>query len=126
MQRLHAREVRHLLPARHEGWQLEVQYIAIALANLTFTLSPQRIVLGGGVGLRLPRRLLVAAFRQTLGGYLSSPSSLTQSANYLVKPHFKHSGLVGALLLAHQARTLKGPRPADRVTSEVTHRIQRG
>jgi fructokinase len=34
----------------HPAWELEADYIAQALANYAFTLSPQRIIVGGGVG----------------------------------------------------------------------------
>jgi len=37
------------LPAGHPAWELEAEYLALSLANFIFTLSPQRILLGGGV-----------------------------------------------------------------------------
>ena len=37
------------LPDGHRAWALEAQYLALALANFICTLSPQRIILGGGV-----------------------------------------------------------------------------
>jgi len=37
------------LPADHPAWELEATYIAYALAAYTFTVSPQKIILGGGV-----------------------------------------------------------------------------
>ena len=33
----------------HPAWELEADYIALALQGLICTLSPQRIILGGGV-----------------------------------------------------------------------------
>ena len=41
------------LPADHPAWTLEAHYLAQGLANWVLTLSPQRILLGGGV-LRQP------------------------------------------------------------------------
>ena len=38
------------LPLDHPAWDLEAHYIALALANYIYTLSPQRIIIGGGVG----------------------------------------------------------------------------
>ena len=35
------------LPDSHKGWDLEAEYIALALTNLIYIFSPQRIVLGG-------------------------------------------------------------------------------
>jgi fructokinase len=37
------------LPEYHPVWTLEAHYISLALANLIYTVSPQRIILGGGV-----------------------------------------------------------------------------
>ncbi|PWH18057.1 MAG: fructokinase [Anaerolineae bacterium] len=37
------------LPADHPAWELEAEYLALSLTNFIFTLSPQRILLGGGV-----------------------------------------------------------------------------
>ena len=37
------------LPADHPAWALEAEYLAWALVNIICTLSPERIILGGGV-----------------------------------------------------------------------------
>jgi len=37
------------LPAGHPAWELEAHYLALALANYVCVLSPQRIIMGGGV-----------------------------------------------------------------------------
>jgi fructokinase len=37
------------LPANHPAWELEAHYLALGIANLTLALSPQRVVLGGGI-----------------------------------------------------------------------------
>src|SRR5581483_1071180 len=37
------------LPPEHEAWTLEAHYLALAICNGICTLSPKRIVLGGGV-----------------------------------------------------------------------------
>ena len=37
------------LPEDHQGWRIEAEYLAFAIANIMLTLSPERIVLGGGV-----------------------------------------------------------------------------
>jgi fructokinase len=37
------------LPDSHPGWDLESDYIALALVNLIYAYSPRRIILGGGV-----------------------------------------------------------------------------
>jgi fructokinase len=37
------------LPDDHPAWRLEAQYLSLALVNIICTLSPQRLILGGGV-----------------------------------------------------------------------------
>ena len=37
------------LPQDHPAWPLEANYLALALVNVICTLSPERIILGGGV-----------------------------------------------------------------------------
>src|ERR1019366_4035357 len=37
------------LPPDHPAWVLEAQYLAFGIANLVCTLSPERILIGGGV-----------------------------------------------------------------------------
>ena len=90
------------LPVDHPAWALEAEYIAQALSTLVCTLSPKRIVLGGGVmqnALLFPlihRRLL-----ELLNGYLRSPAILEQIDRYIVPPGLGHrSGSLGAIALA--------------------------
>ena len=64
------------LPDVHPAWDLEADYLALGLANVVLVLSPERIVLGGGVMTRaslwpMVRAKLVAV----LGGYVSSRRS---------------------------------------------------
>src|SRR5690606_37385737 len=37
------------LPPDHAAWTLEANYLALGMANITLALSPQRIIMGGGV-----------------------------------------------------------------------------
>ena len=37
------------LPADHAAWSFEARYLALALSNWVCTLSPKRIIMGGGV-----------------------------------------------------------------------------
>ena len=39
----------HELPDDHPGWPLEARYLALGLATWVCTLSPERLILGGGV-----------------------------------------------------------------------------
>jgi fructokinase len=37
------------LPSNHQAWLLEARYLALGIANFICTLSPERILIGGGV-----------------------------------------------------------------------------
>jgi fructokinase len=90
------------LPLDHPAWDLEADYIALALSTLIVTLSPQRIILGGGVGGRedlLPR--IRKTVQTTLNGYVQSPAILDQIEKYIVPPGLgERSGMLGALAMA--------------------------
>jgi fructokinase len=89
-------------PESHPAWELEAEYIGLALVNLTYAYSPQRIVLGGGVSLhpglhRSVRQKVV----QTLNGYIQSPLVLKNMDEYIVPPTLgNRSGVLGAIAMA--------------------------
>jgi fructokinase len=90
------------LPDSHSGWDLEVEYIALALVNLILAYSPRRIVLGGGVaqhpGLHGAVREKV---QQILNGYIQSEWVLGKIDQYIVPPALgNRSGGLGAMALA--------------------------
>ncbi len=95
-----------LLPADHPAWDLEATYIALAMQSIICTLSPQRIVLGGGV-MQQPH-LFPLIHQKTLSflnGYVQTPKILDQIDQYIVPPGLgTHSGMMGALALAQQAK----------------------
>lgn len=97
------------LPAGHDAWRLEARYLALALQNVVCTLSPQRIVLGGGVMDHAP---LLAEVREQLGallnGYVQAPAILHAMDQYVVAPGLgSRAGLVGALELAARIGTAR-------------------
>ena len=88
----------------HPVFVMEAHYLAQMCANLMMTLSPQRIVLGGGV---MQRSALLPLVRKEtlrlLGGYLQSPLLENMDA-YIVAPKlYPVSGLVGSWLIGKQA-----------------------
>jgi len=90
------------LPDDHPGWDLEAEYIALALVNLIYAYSPLRIVLGGGVpqhaGLHQAVRRKV---QQILNGYVQSPKVLDKIDSYIVPPSLgNRSGVQGAIAMA--------------------------
>jgi len=90
------------LPDNHPAWEQEALYIAYALVNVILTLSPQRIVLGGGVMEHQPLFPSIRCkVRGLLNGYLASPVLTGQMEEYIVPPALgKRSGVLGALALA--------------------------
>jgi fructokinase len=83
-----------------EVWELEAGYLAHGLAALVLVLSPQRIVVGGGVAQQpalLP--LVRARLAEVVGGYVALPPL----EEYVVPPALgDRAGVVGALELARR------------------------
>ena len=90
------------LPDNHPAWEQETLYIAYALVNVILTLSPQRIVLGGGVMEHQPLFPSIRGkVRRLLNGYIASPVFSGAMEEYIVPPALgKRSGVLGALALA--------------------------
>jgi fructokinase len=90
------------LPPDHPAWALEAHYLALALVNLTVTLSPQRILLGGGV-MQQPQifELLRADFARVLNGYVQHPEVLDRLDDFIQPPGLgSRAGILGSLVLA--------------------------
>lgn len=90
------------LPDDHPAWELEAEYISLALVNLIYTCSPQRIVLGGGVAEHPGLHEAVGRKVQGhLNGYIQSPMVLEKINDYIVPPALgNRSGVLGAIALA--------------------------
>ena len=93
------------LPDDHPAWDLEARHLAHVLVNLTLVLSPERIVVGGGV---MKRRSLYPAVRlemaDLLAGYLRAPEVLEGMDRYVVPPGLgDRAGVLGALALGQRA-----------------------
>lgn len=89
------------LPPDHLAWELEAHYLAMALRTFICTLSPQRIILGGGV---MQQPHLLAAVRQKtldyLNGYVQSPVVLSAIDHYIIPPGLgNRAGVLGAIAL---------------------------
>ncbi len=92
------------LPEDHPAWDLEAHYLALAVANIVCTLSPQRILIGGGV-MDQPRLLPLVRqkVQQLLNGYIRAPEILERIEHYIVAPGLgKRAGVLGAIALAEQ------------------------
>jgi fructokinase len=92
------------LPDDHAAWALEARYLALALNNFVCTLSPRRIILGGGVMERVSLFPQIHRELQALlNGYVQAPPVTTHVDRYVVPPAFgARAGIMGALALAQQ------------------------
>ncbi|MBN1428056.1 MAG: ROK family protein [Anaerolineae bacterium] len=93
------------LPLEHPAWALEAHYLGLALSDFICMLSPQRIILGGGVMSQLHLFPLVRAkVQELLNGYVQSPRILEEIDAYIVPPALgAQAGVLGALALAEAA-----------------------
>ncbi len=91
-----------LLPQDHPGWRLETHYLALGLTTIILSLSPERIILGGGVmqqGHLFP--LIRAEVGSLLNGYVQAEEILGGMDDYIVPPALgEHAGIMGALAMA--------------------------
>ncbi|WP_298817394.1 ROK family protein [Chloroflexus sp.] len=93
------------LPSDHPAWELEADYLGQAMATLLCILSPERIIIGGGV-MSQPQMfpLVRAATQRWLNGYLQHPRILAQPEAFIVPPALgARAGVLGAIALAMQA-----------------------
>jgi fructokinase len=90
------------LPSDHIAWELEAEYIGYALANLIFTISPQKIIIGGGV---IHQKHLFPKIhlnvKRIINKYIKS-TLLEDQIHALITPPLlgDDSGIIGALELA--------------------------
>jgi len=89
------------------GRAVEFEAFALghAMANLVLTISPERIILGGGV-MKIPGLLEATRVQMltSLGGYVDVPAFANGAVDFLVTPELgDRSGIAGGLVLAEQA-----------------------
>ncbi|MCL1964023.1 MAG: ROK family protein [Firmicutes bacterium] len=94
-----------LLPENHPAWALEAHYLAQMCMAAILVLSPEKIILGGGV---MRQKHLFPPVRENvrdmLGGYVRHPAILEDTDTFIVPPGLgENSGVTGALLLAARA-----------------------
>jgi fructokinase len=88
------------LADKPEVWDLEAYYLAHALTSYIMTLSPQRIIMGGGV-MHQPQLIgkVRAYVKEMVNGYLLT-KELEDLDSYIVLPSLDdNQGIMGALKL---------------------------
>ncbi len=93
------------LPPDHPAWALEAHYLALGVVNIIMILSPQRVIMGGGV---MQQRHLFPLVRskvqKMLNGYLKRAAITDDIDQYIVPPALAgRSGVLGAIALAEMA-----------------------
>jgi len=89
------------------AWLLEAEYLALGLVNVICALSPQRIIVGGGV-MNEPSLLPLVRSRvhALASGYFDAPELGESIDDYIVRPTLgDRAGVLGALELARGAVT---------------------
>lgn len=90
------------LSADHPAWEMIAYYLAQALMNYILVLSPEKIIMGGGV--MKQKQLFPLIHRnviEMLNGYIQNDAILKNIEEYIVYPELgDNAGLCGALALA--------------------------
>ena len=91
----------HELEEIKEVWEMEAFYLAQAIANFVLILSPEKIIVGGGV---MNQKHLFPMIREevikNLAGYINKKEILEGIDSYIVPPLLgDNAGLCGALAL---------------------------
>jgi fructokinase len=93
------------LGGRSGVWELEAEYLALGVVNVICIVSPQRVILGGGV-MKQPSLLPLvrARVRELLAGYIVAPALADGLDEYIVGPALgDRAGVLGAIELARLA-----------------------
>ena len=87
-----------LLDANHLAWQLEAYYLAQALMNYVLVLSPEKIILGGGV---MKQAHLFPMIRSELANLLNGYVLLPDLQDFIVPPLLEdNAATIGCFILA--------------------------
>lgn len=88
----------------HIAWQFEAEYLAKAITSFVFTLSPEKVILGGGI---MHKTVLFDMIRFNLKKYINNYfdyPALQDMSSFVVPASFgDNTGVKGSLALALQA-----------------------
>jgi fructokinase len=93
------------LPADHRAWDLEAHYMALGVVGMVCTLSPQRIIVGGGVMHQAGLYPMIRSKTlKLLNDYIRVPEIVERIDEYIVPPQLgDNAGVLGAIALALSA-----------------------
>jgi len=96
----------HELDEDHVVWDYVADYIGQALMSYNLILSPEVILIGGGVAQQahlFPK--IRAAFKKHMNGYIDHPVVTGSLEDYIIYPeNGQKAGLIGSYYLAKQAK----------------------
>lgn len=88
----------HLLSEEASVWDIEAFYLAQALMSYTLVLSPERIIIGGGI---MKQAQLYPLIREKFSALMNEYVKLPDLDQYIVAPGLEdNAGIIGCLLLA--------------------------
>jgi fructokinase len=92
------------LPDDHPAWELEAEYLALGILAIVTVVSPERVIVGGGVAERAGLLERVRArLPELVSGYLETPLLGERIDGYLVPPELgDDAGVLGAISLAER------------------------
>lgn len=93
------------LDSRHPAWDLEAEYLGLGVVNIILTLSPEVVILGGGV-MKVPSLIekVRERVRNLLNDYVDSPRVKESIGAYIVPPALGDlAGIAGGFELARRA-----------------------
>src|SRR5690606_35246106 len=95
----------HELQDKQEVWEIEAYYLGQALMQYILTISPKKIIMGGGVMKQAQIFPLVRKkVQELLNGYVPLPQITEYIDEYIVPPTLgDDAGITGALMLAKRA-----------------------
>ena len=94
------------LADRPEVWEMEAEYIAQALVDYTMLVSPQRIILGGGVMHQTQLLPLVREkFKELMNDYIRTKEIADLDSYIVVQSLDDKQGIMGALKLGMEERS---------------------
>src|SRR5699024_7598087 len=85
----------HLLGDEKRVWEIEAHYLAHAIASYTLILSPERIILGGGV---MKQKMLFPLIRQKVSGLMNDYVVMGDMNEFITAPQLDdEQGVKGAI-----------------------------
>jgi len=103
--RYHVDSAMHI-PPQHPLWDIESDYLALAIVNVILCYSPERIILGGGV---MKQKQLLPMIQQKviklLNGYIQNQSITEIEKTIVLAALEQEAGNIGALALAKLAQS---------------------